>query len=63
VYPCVKSVLAVASFPDRVKSAAPEDNSQILPGLLDAHQEYSRMLCRENHDAVRPFALKVAGKL
>jgi len=56
-------VLAVASFPDRVKSAAPEDNSQILPGLLDAHQEYSRMLCRENHDAVRPYASKVAGKL
>lgn len=55
--------MAVIPFPDRDKAAVPEDNSQTLPGLRDAHQDYGRMPCTENNDAVRHFALRVAGKL
>lgn len=55
--------MAVIPFPDRVKPAVPEDNSRTLPGLRDAHQDYSRTPCSKNNDAVRHFALRVAGKL
>lgn len=55
--------MAVIPFPHRVKPAVPEDNSQTPSGILDARQDSSRMPCTENIDAVRHFALRVAGKL
>lgn len=55
--------MAVIPFPDRQKPAAPEGKVCTFSGLTEANEEHSRTAWAENNDAVRYFALRIAGKL